>query len=166
VESLATNCFTTATAVSRVDNLEFLSDVIPKTTTYKQFKEKKAKERKIHRAAVQKGQTTLTGKKPEARTNKGIEHMLNAKNDDPLAKSGVGENPAKKSGIGAKTGGGESRSQTTTIVDRTVESPRREPAKENAKESEKEREESESESEGESESGGDEDEDDDTDEKK
>ena len=33
-----------ATAVSRIDNLEFLSDVIPKTTTYRQFKEKRAKE--------------------------------------------------------------------------------------------------------------------------
>ncbi|KGQ01748.1 hypothetical protein PAAG_11466 [Paracoccidioides lutzii Pb01] len=33
-----------ATAVSRIDNLEFLADVIPKTTTYKQFKEKRAKE--------------------------------------------------------------------------------------------------------------------------
>lgn len=33
-----------ATAVSRIDNLEFLSDVIPKTTTYRQFKEKREKE--------------------------------------------------------------------------------------------------------------------------
>ncbi|EZF35608.1 hypothetical protein H109_02668 [Trichophyton interdigitale MR816] len=34
-----------ATAVSRIDNLEFLSDVIPKTTTYGKFKEKRAKEK-------------------------------------------------------------------------------------------------------------------------
>lgn len=34
----------TATAVSRIDNLEFLADVIPKTTTYRQFKEKRARE--------------------------------------------------------------------------------------------------------------------------
>ncbi|KAF5004466.1 hypothetical protein F66182_16038, partial [Fusarium sp. NRRL 66182] len=33
-----------ATAVSRIDNLEFLADVIPKTTTYRQFKEKRARE--------------------------------------------------------------------------------------------------------------------------
>ncbi|KAM5433484.1 putative DNA-directed DNA polymerase [Microsporum ferrugineum] len=34
-----------ATAVSRIDNLEFLSDVIPKTTTYGKFKEKRAREK-------------------------------------------------------------------------------------------------------------------------
>ncbi|EED22121.1 histone-like transcription factor, putative [Talaromyces stipitatus ATCC 10500] len=33
-----------ATAVSRIDNLEFLADVIPKTTTYRQYKEKRARE--------------------------------------------------------------------------------------------------------------------------
>ncbi|KIW86390.1 hypothetical protein Z517_01786 [Fonsecaea pedrosoi CBS 271.37] len=33
-----------ATAVSRVDNLEFLSDTVPKTKTYRQFKEEKARE--------------------------------------------------------------------------------------------------------------------------
>ena len=33
-----------ATAVARNDHLEFLSDTIPKTTTYRQFKEKKAQE--------------------------------------------------------------------------------------------------------------------------
>ena len=45
-----------ATAVSRIDNLEFLADVIPKTTTYKQFKEKRAKEA-AREAATEKGQT-------------------------------------------------------------------------------------------------------------
>ncbi|EXJ63482.1 uncharacterized protein A1O5_11531 [Cladophialophora psammophila CBS 110553] len=33
-----------ATAVSRIDNLEFLSDTVPKTKTYRQFKEEKARE--------------------------------------------------------------------------------------------------------------------------
>jgi len=33
-----------ATAVSRIDNLEFLSDTVPKTKTYRQFKEEKAQE--------------------------------------------------------------------------------------------------------------------------
>ncbi|KAJ5995293.1 hypothetical protein N7481_002270 [Penicillium waksmanii] len=46
-----------ASAVSHTDNLEFLSDVIPKTTTYKQFKEKKAKES----TEMEKGQRTLNG---------------------------------------------------------------------------------------------------------
>jgi hypothetical protein len=34
----------TATAVSRIDNLEFLADVIPKTVPYKLYKERKAAE--------------------------------------------------------------------------------------------------------------------------
>lgn len=33
-----------ANAVARVDNLEFLADVVPRTITYKAYKEKKAKE--------------------------------------------------------------------------------------------------------------------------
>ncbi|KAK2806225.1 hypothetical protein FQN50_005950 [Emmonsiellopsis sp. PD_5] len=49
-----------ATAVSRIDNLEFLADVIPKTTTYKQFKEKKAKEA-ANGTGISKGQRTLNG---------------------------------------------------------------------------------------------------------
>ncbi|KAL1962880.1 hypothetical protein VTN77DRAFT_9058 [Rasamsonia byssochlamydoides] len=49
-----------ATAVSRIDNLEFLSDVIPKTTTYRQFKEKRAQEA-AREAAMEKGQRTLNG---------------------------------------------------------------------------------------------------------
>ncbi|KAF2459094.1 histone-fold-containing protein, partial [Lineolata rhizophorae] len=31
-----------ANAVARIDNLEFLSDVVPRTTTYKEFKKEKA----------------------------------------------------------------------------------------------------------------------------
>ncbi|KAJ6019644.1 hypothetical protein N7499_009391 [Penicillium canescens] len=49
-----------AAAVSHTDNLEFLSDVIPKTTTYKQFKEKKAKDA-AGQSAMEKGQRTLNG---------------------------------------------------------------------------------------------------------
>jgi DNA-directed RNA polymerase I subunit RPA43 len=49
-----------AAAVSHTDNLEFLSDVIPKTTTYKQFKEKKAKDA-AGQTAMEKGQRTLNG---------------------------------------------------------------------------------------------------------
>ncbi|KAL4883255.1 histone-like transcription factor [Aspergillus karnatakaensis] len=52
-----------ATAVSRIDNLEFLTDVIPKTTTYKQFKEKRAKET-AKDPGVEKGQRTLNGALP------------------------------------------------------------------------------------------------------
>ncbi|KAJ5243061.1 uncharacterized protein N7469_001388 [Penicillium citrinum] len=49
-----------ASAVSHIDNLEFLSDVIPKTTTYKQFKENKAKEA-TKQSELEKGQRTLNG---------------------------------------------------------------------------------------------------------
>ncbi|CRG90630.1 hypothetical protein PISL3812_07674 [Talaromyces islandicus] len=50
-----------ATAVSRIDNLEFLADVIPKTTTYRQFKEKRAREGAQDLPIIEKGQTTLNG---------------------------------------------------------------------------------------------------------
>ena len=50
-----------ANAVSRIDNLEFLSDVIPRTTTYREYKEKKARSTKPSRA-LQDRQTTLDGK--------------------------------------------------------------------------------------------------------
>lgn len=48
--------------MARIDNLDFLADVIPKTTTYKQFKEKKAREDAAAAAAppVAPGQTTLS----------------------------------------------------------------------------------------------------------
>lgn len=58
-----------ATAVSRIDNLEFLADVIPKTTTYRQFKEKKAKE--ASEKAVEAGQTRLGGVKSGKKTMNG-----------------------------------------------------------------------------------------------
>jgi hypothetical protein len=50
-----------AAAVSRIENLEFLSDVIPKTTTYKQFKEKKSKEAATE-SGTSKGQRLLNGR--------------------------------------------------------------------------------------------------------
>ncbi|CBF86575.1 hypothetical protein AN2307.2 [Aspergillus nidulans FGSC A4] len=46
-----------------LDNLEFLADVIPKTTTYKQFKEKRAKESGKD-LEIEKGQRTLNGSLP------------------------------------------------------------------------------------------------------
>ncbi|KAI9874417.1 MAG: hypothetical protein M1830_009769 [Pleopsidium flavum] len=49
-----------ANAVARIDNLEFLSDVIPRTQTYKQYKEKKAKEA-VNGGSIEPGQMTLDG---------------------------------------------------------------------------------------------------------
>ncbi|KAJ5653784.1 Histone-fold [Penicillium lividum] len=60
-----------ATAVSHIDNLEFLSDVIPKTTTYKQFKEKKAKEAGAP-GELEKGQRTLNGTTPVTGEGNGV----------------------------------------------------------------------------------------------
>ncbi|KAJ5496465.1 Histone-fold [Penicillium fimorum] len=60
-----------ASAVSHTDNLEFLSDVIPKTTTYKQFKEKKAKDA-ANQGAIEKGQRTLNGGAPPPANGAGM----------------------------------------------------------------------------------------------
>ncbi|KAI4260124.1 MAG: hypothetical protein L6R42_004208 [Xanthoria sp. 1 TBL-2021] len=49
-----------ANAVARIDNLEFLTDVIPKTTTFREYKEKKSKPAKVN-ATLSTGQTTLDG---------------------------------------------------------------------------------------------------------
>jgi hypothetical protein len=51
---ILTDC-AAATAVSRIDNLEFLADVIPKTTTYRQFKEKRAREVAQDAPEIEKG---------------------------------------------------------------------------------------------------------------
>lgn len=42
----------TANAIARVENLEFLSDVVPRTMTMKQFKQKMAKEAQSAAAAA------------------------------------------------------------------------------------------------------------------
>ena len=47
-----------ANAVARIDSLEFLSDVVPKTQTYGEYKRQKA-ERLAKRQELQNGQTTL-----------------------------------------------------------------------------------------------------------
>ena len=49
--------------MARIDNLEFLSDVIPKTVPYKQFvKESKKTKEAGPKDSVEKGQTTLSAK--------------------------------------------------------------------------------------------------------
>lgn len=48
--------------MARIDNLEFLSDVIPRTQTYKLYKEKKAKEA-ANGASIEPGQTTLDSRR-------------------------------------------------------------------------------------------------------
>lgn len=49
-----------ANAVARVENLEFLSDVVPKTATYKQVRQRQAtKEAAAQAGPVGRGQSTL-----------------------------------------------------------------------------------------------------------
>jgi len=75
-----------ANAVARIDNLEFLSDVIPRTTTYGQYKAKKSQEYQAREAArskgIESGQTTLDGKKPQQNGNHVISE-LNGDADEP-----------------------------------------------------------------------------------
>ncbi|EHY52801.1 hypothetical protein HRR83_007649 [Exophiala dermatitidis] len=49
-----------ATAISRIDNLEFLSDTVPKTKTYRQYREEKAREAAAQ-AASSSGATNGAG---------------------------------------------------------------------------------------------------------
>ena len=49
-----------ANAVARVENLEFLTDVVPKTVPYKQLKQKQAKE-SVQVNGAGSGQATLDG---------------------------------------------------------------------------------------------------------
>ncbi|KAL8815197.1 MAG: hypothetical protein Q9223_005644 [Gallowayella weberi] len=58
VITVATEMF--ISAVSRLDNLEFLSDVIPKTTTFREYKDKKSKGVRANKS-LSTGQTTLDG---------------------------------------------------------------------------------------------------------
>lgn len=48
-----------ANAVSRIDNLQFLEDVIPQTTTYREYKAKRANKATKVPQPLQNGQTTL-----------------------------------------------------------------------------------------------------------
>ncbi|PWY79287.1 histone-like transcription factor [Aspergillus heteromorphus CBS 117.55] len=90
-----------ATAVSRIDNLEFLSDVIPKTTTYKQFKEKRAKEA-TRDAAPEKGQRTLNGSLPPT-----VEEKADTEDE--------------QDGLQSEVPRGSRPPTVTMMVDRTVE---------------------------------------------
>ncbi|KAL5356023.1 histone-fold-containing protein [Aspergillus floccosus] len=101
-----------AAAVSRIDNLEFLADVIPKTTTYKQFKEKRAKE-VSKEAEVEKGQRTLNGIVPnKGETNGAMEHDESR----PVVEDKTLKSPRTPVVMHA------SGAVSTLVVDRTVES--------------------------------------------
>ncbi|KAL4894746.1 histone-fold-containing protein [Aspergillus ambiguus] len=101
-----------AAAVSRIDNLEFLADVIPKTTTYKQFKEKRAKEAS-REAEVEKGQRTLNGVVPPQGETNGEPAPETTR---PSAEEKTSKSPRAPVVMHA------SGAVSTLVVDRTVES--------------------------------------------
>jgi len=61
-------------AVARQDNLEFLSDIVPRTVSYKQVKEKKARDGNTNGENKEGGQTTLDSKKPVVNGTNGLGH--------------------------------------------------------------------------------------------
>lgn len=65
-----------ANAVARIDNLEFLSDVVPKTMPYKKYKEQKAAKAATSSSTstLANGQTTLAGPSNTSVTNGNGEH--------------------------------------------------------------------------------------------
>jgi hypothetical protein len=70
--------------VSRLDNLEFLTDIVPKTVPYKEVKEKKAPSGPAKatngESSMEHGQTTLDGSRPPVNGMNGFGHE--GANDD------------------------------------------------------------------------------------
>jgi hypothetical protein len=81
----------TASAVARQDRLEFLSDIVPQTQTYKQVKENKKSRPATNGASVEAGQTTLDGKAPVNGSN-GFGGEGSA--DDPLDDDSLTADPS------------------------------------------------------------------------
>ena len=81
----------TANAVARVENLEFLTDVVPKTQTYKQVKQKQAKEPAARTNGVANGQRTLDqhmGEAGEGQATNGAAHEPEDMDIDNAAPAG------------------------------------------------------------------------------
>jgi len=53
-----------ASAVARIDDLQFLEDVVPRTVPYKTYRQAKEKNQPSNGLPMEHGQTTLDGKKP------------------------------------------------------------------------------------------------------
>jgi hypothetical protein len=107
-----------SSAVSHLDNLEFLVDVVPKTVPYKEVKEKKAPAGpKLNgEKSVEAGQTTLDGKKPAINGTNGFGHAEQsgtAGEDDPNAQLEMDmEIRGARGSIGSSSGyGGKETSQ-------------------------------------------------------
>lgn len=80
-----------ANAVARVENLEFLTDVVPKTQTYKQVKQKQTKEPAAKANGATNGQRTLDqhmGDGAEDQATNGAVHEAEEMDVDETAPSG------------------------------------------------------------------------------
>ncbi|KAL1587368.1 hypothetical protein WHR41_03974 [Cladosporium halotolerans] len=81
-----------ANAVARVENLEFLTDVVPKTQTYKQAKQKQAKEPAAKANGATNGQKTLDqhmGEGAEEQATNGAAHDPESMDVDEQRPSGA-----------------------------------------------------------------------------
>ena len=82
---LSANLHPQANAVARLDNLQFLEDVVPRTTTYREFKAKKARAPQVV-VPLQNGQTTLDARRPLAeRPATGVDPQANGMDDDNMS---------------------------------------------------------------------------------
>ena len=54
-KQVESNRYTSANAVARLDNLEFLSDVVPRTTTYAKFQDRKKRQAEAEQKALIEG---------------------------------------------------------------------------------------------------------------
>ncbi|KAH7356109.1 hypothetical protein BKA66DRAFT_474238 [Pyrenochaeta sp. MPI-SDFR-AT-0127] len=89
-----------SSAIAKTDNLEFLVDVVPKTTTFKEFKKKqeekerakgKEKEKEKESKEGANGQTNGDGKpSPSAGVDRPLEEVLNGAAQDVPAQNGNG----------------------------------------------------------------------------
>lgn len=92
--------------MARIDNLEFLSDVIPRTTTFKEYKEKKARAAR-RGGPLQNGQTTLDVRRslPQRPVGRVGTHV-NAKDDGSLSDATIDDPDANDSHVETKTTNG------------------------------------------------------------
>ena len=71
-----------ANAVARIDNLEFLGDVVPKTVTFREFKQQKAARAARKQELLQNGQTTLDASRTVPKRAEEIVEMEERSNDE------------------------------------------------------------------------------------
>ena len=81
--------------MARIDNLQFLEDVIPRTTTYREYKAKKASKAATQGPQpLQNGQTTIDGSRPLPQRPIQIPNAhRNAAEDANMSDGTIDENP-------------------------------------------------------------------------